>query len=199
MCRARPKLAAHPPAGFGYPLGGFIPPTPGRFCFAPAALMGFALRSMFLPERYPRRFRLDEPTYRFAHRFTRRKRRAGPRGRGSWAFTRPRVPRGRRVISAPSAGSSLGLDPSKACRSRSSPNLSLGFDRRPLARFADPGLRAAQRVARPRSGRNRSHGTPWTAATAFVGFLHRYALRSFRNWPRRAMCSPCAAPRVATG
>jgi hypothetical protein len=36
----------HPPSGFDYPLGGLIPSMPGRFCFAPAALMGFALRSL---------------------------------------------------------------------------------------------------------------------------------------------------------
>jgi hypothetical protein len=39
-----------PPSGFGYPPGGFLPPRPGRLCFAPAALLGFALRS-FLPSQ----------------------------------------------------------------------------------------------------------------------------------------------------
>jgi hypothetical protein len=34
-----------PPSGFGYPLDGLLPPSPCRFCFAPAALLGFALRS----------------------------------------------------------------------------------------------------------------------------------------------------------
>jgi len=35
-----------PPSGFGYPLGGLIPPEPGRPCFMPTALMGFTLRSV---------------------------------------------------------------------------------------------------------------------------------------------------------
>jgi hypothetical protein len=35
-----------PPSGFDYPLGGLFPATPGRFYFAPAALMGFGLRSV---------------------------------------------------------------------------------------------------------------------------------------------------------
>jgi hypothetical protein len=39
-----------PPAGFGYPLGGLRPPSPCRFCFTPAALLGFALRSFLLSQ-----------------------------------------------------------------------------------------------------------------------------------------------------
>jgi hypothetical protein len=37
-----------PPSGFGYPLDGLLPADPRRFCFAPAALMGFTLRSFLL-------------------------------------------------------------------------------------------------------------------------------------------------------
>ena len=57
LCPEIPNLRAHPPAGFAYPLDGFIPPKPGRFCFTPAALMGFALRSFPLPLRRPMRLR----------------------------------------------------------------------------------------------------------------------------------------------
>lgn len=42
-----------PPSGFGYPLGGFLPPRPGRPCFMPAALVGFVLRSVLLPQGAP--------------------------------------------------------------------------------------------------------------------------------------------------
>jgi len=37
-----------PPSGFGYPRDGLLPSHPGRFCFIPAALMGFTLRSFLL-------------------------------------------------------------------------------------------------------------------------------------------------------
>jgi hypothetical protein len=37
-----------PPSGFGYPLDGLLPLIPCRFYFAPAALMGFTLRSFLL-------------------------------------------------------------------------------------------------------------------------------------------------------
>jgi hypothetical protein len=38
-----------PSSGFGYPLDGLLPRIPGRFCFTPAALLGFALRRFPLP------------------------------------------------------------------------------------------------------------------------------------------------------
>jgi hypothetical protein len=42
-----------PSSGFGYPRDGFLPAIPCRFCFAPAALLGFTLRSFLLPEGIP--------------------------------------------------------------------------------------------------------------------------------------------------
>jgi hypothetical protein len=39
-----------PPSGFGCPLGGLLPSIPCRFCFTPAALLGFTLRSL-LPRK----------------------------------------------------------------------------------------------------------------------------------------------------
>jgi hypothetical protein len=39
-----------PPSGFGCPHGGLLPAVPRRFCFTPAALLGFTLRSFLLSE-----------------------------------------------------------------------------------------------------------------------------------------------------
>jgi hypothetical protein len=51
------------------------------------------------PARYPRRFRPDEPTYRFARRCSRvPKHRAGPTGRGSWVLTLPGDPNSQRWV-----------------------------------------------------------------------------------------------------
>jgi hypothetical protein len=70
LCQDIPSIPAHPPAGFAYPLDGFIPPKPGRSFFIPAALMGFALRSFPLPLRCPVRFRPSGPTCQLFVRFT---------------------------------------------------------------------------------------------------------------------------------
>jgi hypothetical protein len=61
-----------PPSGFGYPRDGLLPSVPGRFCFAPAALLGFTLRSFTFPQ-VSRRFRLEEPTYRLTCRCSHRR------------------------------------------------------------------------------------------------------------------------------
>ncbi len=55
-----------PPSGFGYPLGGFLPPRPCQPFFMPAALLGFALRSFPLPKGIRRFPGSDEPAYRFS-------------------------------------------------------------------------------------------------------------------------------------
>jgi hypothetical protein len=39
-----------PPSGFGHPRDGLLPSIPCRFCFTPAALLGFTLRSVLLSQ-----------------------------------------------------------------------------------------------------------------------------------------------------
>jgi hypothetical protein len=83
-----------PPPGFDYPRGGFLPSSPGRFCFAPAALLGFTLRSFLLAKRCPLRFHRDGPTYRLSFRIY-HPTEAGwpaPESRGFWVSTLPASP-----------------------------------------------------------------------------------------------------------
>jgi len=47
--RRRSTVGFVPPSGFGHPLDGFLPLGPRRLCFAPTALLGFALRSQPTP------------------------------------------------------------------------------------------------------------------------------------------------------
>jgi hypothetical protein len=141
-----------PPAGFGYPLGGLRPPSPCRFYFAPAALVGFALRSFLLSEGIRCVSGAEGPTYRLTRRCSRRRIRwAGPAGRGFWAFTLPGVPGDRRGVSATATGCSLGLYPSRVCRRKpgpgSHPDSSHALSR---ASALQPGpLRSARRVWLP--------------------------------------------------
>jgi hypothetical protein len=62
-----------PSSGFGYPLDGLHPLIPCRFCFTPAALMGFTLRSFPLSKGIQGFSPLDEPAYRFTCRCSRRR------------------------------------------------------------------------------------------------------------------------------
>jgi hypothetical protein len=56
------------PSGFGYPLGALLPPSPCRFCFTPAALLGFTLWSFLLTEGCRRVSTPVAPTYRLSRR-----------------------------------------------------------------------------------------------------------------------------------
>jgi hypothetical protein len=122
-----------PPSGFGYPLDGLLPPSPCRFCFAPAALMGFALRSFPLSQGIhasPRR-RTHLPFH--LPFLPLPEQRAGPTGPGSWALTLARVPGDRPGVSEPTTGCSLGLSPSRAYHR----SLERDSARSPLTRFPD--------------------------------------------------------------
>ena len=82
-----------PPSGFGYPHDGLLPSKPCRFCFAPAALLGFALRSFLLAAGNRAVSDSEEPTYRSLvciplHRSAG----AGSTSRGFWALTQPASP-----------------------------------------------------------------------------------------------------------
>jgi hypothetical protein len=133
-CRGRSPARHVPPSGFGYPLDGLLPSKPCRSCFVPAALLGFALRSLLLSKgNRPFPARKNPRTVHSSVIPLHRSAGAGSTSRGFWALTLPRVPGNRHVFSTPTAGCSLGLSPFRV------PGRSLGrnFVQPPLTRFFD--------------------------------------------------------------
>jgi len=131
-----------PPAGFGYPLGGLRPPRPCRFCFAPAALLGFTLRSFLLAEGIrPVSGRKNPRTvypvgYPAAEAMGRPNEPRFPGFDPSESPWRPIAELARRPLVAP-----LGFAPSRVSRRKPGP----GFARTPPTRFAVVSLAAGAR------------------------------------------------------
>jgi hypothetical protein len=186
-----------PRSGFGHPLRGFRPPNPGRLCFTPAALVGFALRSFLLRRggRCVSARRTPLAVFLVGKRPA-RWRGAGPTSRGFWGFSRAQVPGDRRGISSPTAGCSLGLCPLRV--SQSSPRSRFSstsshtlcrsgscerIDRRPRVSLGD---NLAATVDRDRSR---------AAATTLAGFPRQFVPQPSENLTRRAYCF--ASRRVA--
>jgi hypothetical protein len=184
-----------PPSGFGYPLDGFLPSDPCRFCFAPAALLGFTLRSFphsrsirtfpselthlpFYPTVYPPPKRPGRP--------------AGPRFLGRNPLERPwrsNTCLARRLLAAPLGLTLLGS---------SAEGLTRNFVRVPLTRLAT-GPKAAIRT-RHRVSINLQlassadeRQTPSVDETTLLGFLHLSAPGHLRQtasglWVHLAPC-----------
>jgi hypothetical protein len=133
--RAMQAARSVPSSGFGYPLDGLRPRIPGRFCFAPAALMGFALRRLDLPESLTA-FRLGEAPRAVSLAVApAAKRRIGSASRGFWVYSlrKRRLPR--RGFRPTTTSSSLGIHPSRVLPSRTlTPDLS-GISSRTLHRI----------------------------------------------------------------
>jgi hypothetical protein len=174
-----------PPSGFGYPLDGLLPAIPCRFCFTPAALVGFTLRSFLLSEGI--RFVSDpeEPTYRFSHRYTRTEVRAGSMGRGSWASALPGVPGSqcmlftRRLLVAPLGFAPLGVPqtPRPGFRPASSHAL---FRHRLFTRAAVP-QSIDRRLLRPALFRSKLRGSSETPLWGSCTGLHPEAFERTAN------------------
>jgi len=113
--RGRKPARYVPPSGFGYPLDGLLPRTPGRFCFAPAALMGFTLRRFPLPRGFHSLFGLEEPTYRWLSSYSAAVRRqTGLTNLGFWVLASRKCLANARVFKPASTGASLGFRPFRA-------------------------------------------------------------------------------------
>lgn len=114
-----------PSSGFVDPLDGFLPPSPSRPCFMPAALMGLCAPSELSPLAGGCAFpRSPNPRTVFPSGYTTLLAQQGrPReGRGFWVQTRASVlwPDGR-TINPPPAGCSHGVLPLRAHQRMSCP------------------------------------------------------------------------------
>jgi hypothetical protein len=156
----------------------FAPSEPVPVFFRTGGALGIRPSELSPLGRCPPRFRAEEPTYRFSCRCSRRRRRwAGPTGRGFWAVTLSRVPCGSRGFSALTAGCSLGLRPSRVYRRKPRPGFCPNSSRA-LCRHSSFGERppAPRSLSRSPLGSIRSTrqaGCPHGAT--LLGFSHRYA------------------------
>jgi hypothetical protein len=139
-----------PPSGFGYPLDGFLPRIPGRFCFTPAALLGFTLRRFHLPGGFTA-FRPERTHLPLAQRFFRRRSVRPARRASVSGFLPPgSALRPRGVLSRRPPAPPLGFPPLGS----SGDSLDPSFLGSPLTRFAgsgdySPNPSAPQSIDRP--------------------------------------------------
>jgi hypothetical protein len=122
-----------PPSGFGSPLDGFLPPSPRRPCFVPAALLGFALRSVPLSKGIRPSPAGSTHLPFLAPLPPSPKQRPVTARRGSWALTLPRVPgRTRALVTRRPLDAPVGF----ALPGHAGNGLDPDFARSPLTRFA---------------------------------------------------------------
>jgi hypothetical protein len=101
-----------PPSGFGYPLGGLLPPKPGRACFIPTAFLGFFPSERSPLSRWLPRFRDGRTRMPLAQRdLPQAYLRTGAKDTDFQALTLSRVPCCKRGINPLRAGGSLGISP----------------------------------------------------------------------------------------
>jgi hypothetical protein len=163
-----------PPSGFGYPLGGLLPRIPCRFCFTPAALLGFTLRRFPLPKGFRGVSAGTNP-----HTVNRRvtpapECRTGHEGLGFWVHTFRKCLVIDGFLSRRSPAPPLGFTPPGSSRE----SFDQDFSQSPLTRFADPTItRRAHR--RPRVSIGFRLAPPCrapectVAGTTLMGFPHR--------------------------
>ena len=197
MPRAKPARYV-PSSGFGYPLDGLLPRIPCRFCFTPAALMGFTLRSFLLAEgirsvsgrKHPRT--VSPVGYPAAEAMGRPN---GPRFPGfdpSESPWRPIAELARRPLAAP-----LGFTPSRVYRRKPGPD----FARTPPTRFAVVSLAAG---ARRRLGVSiglrlappGAPGKPGDERDSPFRVLAPERSRAFKRAAAWVIDWPCAAPCI---
>jgi hypothetical protein len=123
-----------PPSGFGYPLDGLLPSTPGRACFIPTALLGFIPSEPSPLERWLPRFHGDRTRVPLARRdFPRTSPRTGAPSPDFQALALPTSPwSARRGLTRDRLAAPLGFRPSRVVPPATAPGFPPGA---PLTRF----------------------------------------------------------------
>jgi hypothetical protein len=125
-----------PSSGFGYPLDGLLPRIPCRFCFTPAALLGFSLRRFPLPKGFHGVSAGTNPHTVDLQVTPAPKCQTGPAGVSFWVHTFQKCLATDGCLSRRSLAPPLGFAPAgPSCES-----LDQDFSRPPLTRFADPAI-----------------------------------------------------------
>jgi len=187
-----------PPSGFGYPLDGLLPRIPCRFCFAPAALLGFPLRRFPLPEGFVGVSAGKNPPTVNLRVTPAPKCQTGYGGLGFWVHTFRKYLATDGCLSRRPLAPPLGfVPPGPTCES-----LDQDFSRSPLTRFTDPTIahRIHRRLRVSISSRLASTSlapecTPVEAT--LLGFSHRPHPDHSNPAPPGLLSSPDTASHIA--
>jgi hypothetical protein len=187
-----------PPSGFGHPLDGLLPRIPCRFCFTPAALLGFSLRRFPLPRGFSSVSAEKDPHTVDLQVTPAPKCRTGRAGLSFWGHTSWKCLATDGCLSRRSPAPPLGFTPPGPSRE----SLDQGFSRSPLTRFADPAI--AHRIHRRPRVSIGSRLAPTSLApectpaeATLLGFPHRPHPDHSSSPPPGLLSSPRTASHIA--
>ena len=197
-CRGLKPARYVPSSGFGYPLDGLLPRIPCRFCFAPAALLGFSLRRFPLPRGFVSVSAGKDPHTVGLQVTPAPKCQTGRAGLSFWVHTSRKCLATDGCLSRRSPAPPLGFTPPGPSRQ----SLDQDFSRSPLTRFADPAI--AHRIHRRPRVSIGSRLAPTELApectpveATLLGFPHRPHPDRSNLAPPGLLSSPHAGSHIA--
>jgi hypothetical protein len=186
-----------PPSGFGYPRDGLLPRIPCRFCFAPAALLGFTLRRFPLPQGFHGVSTGKDPHTVSLSVTPAPECQTGQAGLDFWVHTFRKYLATAGFLSRRSPAPPLGFAPAGPSRE----SLVQDFSRTPLTRLADPAI-TRQIHRRPRVSIGPRLASPGfapecsPAEATLLGFLHRPHPGHSSTAPPGLLSSPHTASHI---